>query len=549
MRNALQSIAEEMGVTLIRTALSPNIKDRMDCSSAIYTKEGKLISQAEHIPLHLGLMPSVVEKVLKTYPPEKLKEGDAILINDPYISGSHLPDIFLISPVFVDGKIVAIAGNIAHHVDVGGMTPGSASTTATEIFQEGLRIPSVKIRNEGVINDDILRLFQANVRSQETYGDLYAQIAANNIAETRLKELFARYQADFLEDCMNEIMDYSERRMKAAIKRVPNGEYSFEDYLEGDGLSDELFKIMVKVSIKDEEVYLDFTGTDQQARGSINSTIGVTKACAYYTIKALFDADIPSNAGTFRPIHVIAPEGTLVNPKFPAPVSNGNANTSQRIVDTIFGALAQALPEKSMAACTGSMNGLTIGGFDYESNQYFSYVETTGGGQGGLLGMDGADGAHTNMTNTRNTPIEVIEQSYPIFIKRYGLAEDSGGSGKYRGGMGIIREIVIECEEATLSLRTERKRLSPWGLFGGKNGKPSKCLLTNGETGETIELPPKATIKVKKGDTLLLQTAGGGGYMDPLERSNQFIANDILSGATSIEKARKDYHFLYVKQS
>lgn len=544
MRNALQSIAEEMGVTLIKTSMSPNIKDRMDCSSAIYTKKGELIAQAEHIPLHLGLMPSVVKEVLKIHPAESLREGDAILINDPYISGSHLPDIFLITPVFDCGELIAIAGCIAHHVDVGGITPGSASTYATEIFQEGLRIPAIKIVNKGKINNDFLRLFQSNVRSKESKGDLYAQISANNVAEKRIKELFQKYGAHYMDKCMEEIIKYSEKRMRNAISKVKNGSFYFEDYLEGDGLDCPDLKIATNVHIYDESITIDFEGTDSQVKASLNSTIGVTQACGYYAIKALFDKNIPTNVGTFKPINIKAPLGSLVNPKFPAAVSNGNAITSQRIVDTIFGALAKVLPDKSMAACTGTMNGLTIAGFDDEKNEYFSYIETYGGGQGAMLGQDGMDGVHTNMTNTKNTPIEVIEQTYPISILQYSLADNSCGSGKYRGGMGLIREIQIDCEEATVSLRMERSRIKPWGLFGGNDGENSSCYFTEAKTGKIKKLPPKFTITAKKGDIIRIQSAGGGGYQSAQERDREKINSDILNGNIDYQSAEENYSFM-----
>ena len=545
VRSAFQSISEEMGSTLIRTSLSPNIKDRMDASTAVYTSEGELISQAEHIPLHLGLMPSVVEEVLKIYPQESLQEGDAILINDPYISGSHLPDVFLLTPVFYKKQLVSIVGNIAHHVDVGGMVPGSSSTNATEIFQEGLRIPAIRLCKNGEIDEDFLRLFLANVRSQEAVGDLYAQIAANNIGVKRILELYKKYDVHFMRECVKEIIDYSYRRMLHAIKQIPNGKYKFKDFLEGDGITEEFIKIEVELIIHDEKVTIDFSGTDKQSNGPINSTLGVTKACAYYAIKSLFDSDIPPNAGAYIPIEVFAPEETVVHAKFPAAVSNGNSNTSQRIVDTIFGALSFALPEKSMAACVGSMNGLTIGGYNYSTNKYFSYIETYGGGQGGMDKLDGMDGVHTNMTNTKNTPVEVIEQTYPLFIKSYSLAHNSSGSGKYRGGMGIIREIAFECEKATVIIKMERSKYGPWGLFGGGNGEPAKCFLTKAKTGETHSLPVKSTIEVERGDILFIQTAGGGGYSSAQERSKNDIENDLSQGVIDMDYIKKEYHLNY----
>jgi N-methylhydantoinase B len=541
MKNAFLTIAEEMGITLIRTALSTNIKDRRDCSTAIYTKEGDLVAQAEHVPLHLGLMPSVVKEVLKLFPADDLQEGDAIIINDPYISGSHLPDIFMISPIFYQGELVGLAANIAHHVDVGGITPGSMSVKATEIFQEGLRIPGVRIRKAGVLDTEIIRMLEKNVRTgPEVLGDIYAQLAANKVAETRVKELIERYSKEHTFACMKEIMDYSDRRMKSAIKNIPNGVYEFQDVLEGDGITEDPIHIKAKVIIEEEEITVDFTGSSKQTRGPVNSTHGVTSACVYYALKSLLDAEVPPNAGTYRSIHIVAPEGTIVNPNYPAAVSNANSNTSQRIADTIFGALAKVLPQESMAACSGTMNGFAIGGFNEETNQYFSYVETYGGGQGGLHGLDGMDGVHTNMTNTLNTPVEVIEQSFPFFVKRYGLVDGSGGSGKHRGGMGLVRELVLLGDEFSITVQSDRQKNEPWGLFGGDGGKTSSCTLITPE-GEQIDLPSKVTMNVEKGSSIILSTAGGGGYGSPLERDPEDVLEDVELGNITIEQACQEY--------
>lgn len=541
MRNAFQTIAEEMGVALIKTALSTNIKDRMDCSTAIYTKEGKLVAQAEHIPLHLGLMPSVVKEVLKIFPPENLQEGDAILINDPYISGSHLPDIFMISPIFNEGKLVALAANIAHHIDVGGLAPGSCSVNSTEIFQEGLRLPGVRVRKGGELDKEILRILTKNSRTgKELLGDIYAQLAANKIGETRLKELFSRYSVEFTETCMNELMDYSERRLRAAISNVPDGMYTFEDYLEGDGFTQDLIKIAVQVKVTGDKIDVYFDGTAPQAKGPINSTIGVTKACAYYAVKALLDPEVPPNDGAYRPVHVHASEGTIVNPKFPAAVSNANGNTSQRITDAILGALTDVLPEASMAACSGSMNGINFGGFNRQTNEYFSYVETCGGGQGATLHLDGMNGVHTHMTNTRNTPIEVIEQSYPLLVKKYSFVDNGGGHGKYRGGTGIIREVVAETDDIITTITLERQVTKPWGLFGGKEGASSECIHISAD-GKVTNLPPKLTLTLQKGETIILKTSGGGGYMNPYERDPKLVQQDVKWGLLTVDDARKEY--------
>jgi N-methylhydantoinase B len=545
MRNAFQSVAEEMGAALIRTALSTNIKDRRDCSTAIYTASGDLVAQAEHIPLHLGLMVSVVKQTLKRFPLERLEPGDAIITNDPYISGSHLPDICMITPVFVDGRCRALLANLSHHVDIGGISPGGMPTISTQIFQEGIRIPPIKLRKRGKVDDEIMALITNNVRtSYETYGDFQAQLAANNVGERRLKETISKHGLSRVTFYMNEIIDYSERRMRNRIRQLPNGVFSFEDYLEGDGLSDALLKIKVTLTIEEDRILVDFTGTDPQARGSVNSTRAVTLACVTFALKSAIDPDLPSSEGALRPVEVVTPPGTLVNPDFPAPVSNANINTAQRITDVVLGALSKAIPEKVPAASTGSMSNFIIGGVDPRSGQYYSYVETYGGGCGAMEDQDGMDGVHTNMTNTRNAPVEVIEIAYPLRVERYGLIPDSEGPGRSRGGLGMTREVTILDHDATITLSTERRKIRPWGLKGGQPGGPSDCWIVSSE-GATEPLPSKVTRPVEPGTRVVLRTAGGGGYGPPHKRSPEKTRRDVLDGLISVERAKERYGVVF----
>lgn len=541
MRNALQSVAEEMGVTLIRTALSINIKDRRDCSTAVYTASGDLVAQAEHIPLHLGLMPTIMKEVLKTYPKEKLEEGDAIVINDPYVSGSHLPDVCVFSPIFSDGEIVAFAANLSHHSDVGGIAPGGMPITATEIFQEGVRIPPVKIRKKGVIDEELLALITNNVRMpHEWRGDMEAQLAANNVGDKRIKELVAKYGLSHVKEYMEEIIYYSERRMLARIEEIPNGTYTFEDRLEIGSEPDDLLPIKVAVTIRDREIIVDFTGTGAQMKGSLNCTKSVTTACVYYAVKAMTDHEIPSNSGAFRPVSVIAPKGSVVNPNFPAAVSNANINTSQRIADCILGALAKAVPARAMAACSGTMSLFTIGGIDPRSNAYYSYVETYGGGMGAVKNLDGMDGVHTNMTNTRNTPTEVMEMAFPIHVTKYGLVPESEGPGEFRGGLGLTREVILLDHDAYVTLSTERSVTDPWGLFGGLPGRHSACYL-EAPDGSVSALPARVTRSVPANHKIIYQTPGGGGMGDPFKRDLELVRNDALEGFITVERAEKIY--------
>lgn len=541
MRNAFQSVAEEMGAALIRTALSTNIKDRRDCSTAIYTPRGELVAQAEHIPLHLGLMVSVVKKTLEAYPLENLAAGDTIITNDPYVSGSHLPDICMISPVFANGRCIGLLANLAHHVDVGGIAPGSMPTISSEIFQEGLRIPPVRLRRGGKVDGEMMQLISNNVRTPyETIGDFQAQFAANNVGERRLKEIITKYGPEDTAFFMRELINYSERRMLSAITDLPRGRFEFEDYLEGDGFSERRMTIRAAVEIDAGAITVDFTGTSPQAKGSVNSTRAVTLACVYFALKSVIDPELPSSAGTFKPVRVITPKGSLVNPRFPAPVSNANINTAQRIADVILGALAMNMPRRVPAASTGSMSIFTIGGADPASGQYYSYVETYGGGQGAVCDADGMDGVHSNMTNTRNTPAEVIEIAYPLRVERYGLVPDTDGAGRFRGGLGLTREITILEHEATISIGTERRKIKPWGLAGGRPGGTSKTWIET-PGGETRTLPSKVTTVLQPGTRIVLQTAGAGGYGDPFTRDPGAVATDVAQGFITAARAREAY--------
>lgn len=541
MRNGFQSVAEEMGAALIRTALSPNIKDRRDCSTGVYSADGELIAQAEHIPLHLGLMPSMVKSTLQIFPVTSLQPGDAIITNDPYISGSHLPDICILSPLFHDGTCLGILANLAHHVDIGGMAPGGMPTISTEIFQEGLRIPPVRIRKAGVVDEDLMALITHNVRtSREAKGDFQAQLAANNVGERRLREILQKYGAEKTVRYMEELINYSERRMRARLQELPQGVFTFEDYLEGDGLSDDLLTLKVRLSIEPTRIVVDFSGSSPQTKGSVNCTRPVTLACTFYALKAAIDPDLPSTGGAFRPVEVITPAGSIVNPRFPAPVSNANINTSQRIADIVLGALSKAMPKRVPAASSGSMCVFTIGGINPRSGSYYSYVETYGGGQGAVFNQDGMDGVHTNMTNTRNTPAEVIEIAYPLRVERYGLVPNTDGPGRFRGGLGLTRELKILDHHATINLSSDRLKIRPWGLAGGDAGGTVDSFLESA-AGLKTPLPSKTTRSVEPNTRITLRTAGGGGYGSAYLRDPALVRNDVLNGYISIERARTEY--------
>jgi N-methylhydantoinase B len=528
-RNRLESVAEEVGMALIRTSYSPNIKDRRDCSAGIYTRDGDLVAQAEHIPLHLGLMPILIRNALAAVGVDQLRPGDVLITNNPYLGGSHLPDTCVITPVHVDGGVIGVVANMAHHVDIGGIVPGSMAVHATEIFQEGVRIPPVHLIREGRLCEDIIQLLMANVRTvDKTRGDLMAQVAANQLGVRRLLEIIEDWGGDHFRTACTALIDYAERRTRAALAELPDGEASFTDYLEHTGNERRDIEIAVRIHKHGDEITMDLTGTADQVAGAVNCSYAIAQSCAAYVVKAVADPTLPSNAGLMRPIRVLTRPGSLVHAQFPAPVANGNTQTAQRVVDTLFGALQQIIPDRVPAASSGSMSIVTVGGYDPRTGRYFSYIETCGGGQGALPDMDGADGVHTHMTNTRNTPCEVIEQEYPLRVRRYALANGTAGPGRFRGGHGLIRELELTAGYASAVVATARVHTRPWGLAGGEPGSPARVHLTH--RGCTTELGPMSRIDLEAGDVLMIQTAGGGGHGPVHERDADANAADVADG-------------------
>jgi N-methylhydantoinase B len=542
IRNALYSVSDEMSAALIRTAYSTNIKDRRDCSCAIYLTSGEVVAQSEiGTPLHLGVMPAVVDTVLKRFPPEKMDPGDDIIMNETYPAGpGHLNDITLVSPVFYKGKAVALVANQAHHVDVGGYAPGSMPFGVTETFQEGLQIPPVKIVKKDVIDEEIASLISDNVRTKiEFRGDLLAQVASNNVGERRFLELVTKYGEETVLLYLREIMNYSERRMREGIRRIPDGTYGFEDYMEGDSFTEDLIKIKVRVEVKGDEVLADFTGSSPQVQGPLNCRKASTAACVYYVLKCIVDPGIPPNSGAYRPIHVIAPEGSILDSQYPHSTVHSNIITTHRIVDTLLGAFLEAVPQRVMAAHHGTQNLLNIGGTNPRTKRLYNYIETYGGGQGAFYCQDGMDGVHSHMTNTRNAPVEVIEATYPLRVERYGLVPDSEGPGKFRGGVGMQREFTFLAPESTITVSSDRNKIHPWGAFGGKEAANAKGLLI--QNGQETQIPSKITRRVKEGDSFRTVTSGGGGWGNPLERDPDKVRWDVLEGLISIERGRSEY--------
>ena len=496
LASALAGVAEEMGAVLIRGAYSSNIKERRDCSTALFDERGRMVAQAEHIPVHLGAMPEAVAAVMRRDP----RPGDVFAINDPYSGGTHLPDITLVSPISYENDILGFAVTRAHHSDVGGMRPGSMPSDSREVYQEGIIIPPVRLVQGGEYVQDVLDLLLANVRTPAIRrGDLRAQIAANNIAEERIGELIERRDKETVLSAFDEVISYAEKRAREAIRELPDGEYSAEDVVEGDGIADEDIPIKVTVTVENDSMTIDFSGTADAVRGNVNCPLPVTRSACYFALRVLLPKDILANAGTYAPLEIKAPEGSLVNAKSPSAVVAGNVETSNRIADAVLAAFASFAPEEVPAQGQGTMNNTIIGGPGW------TYYETIGGGQGASSKGPGPSGVHVGMSNTLNTPIEAFELEYPMRVERYELLYESGGAGENRGGDGIVRSVRV-LEPASLSLLSDRRRYPPRGANGGESGAVGENLLND------EDLPPKVSRELEEGDVVTVITPGGGGY-------------------------------------
>jgi N-methylhydantoinase B len=546
-KNLYHSIAEEMGAALRRTAFSPNIKERRDYSCAVFDSDGEVIAMGDHMPVHLGSMPMSVRAAIAAC---DMGPGDVVMLNDPFRGGTHLPDITLVAPVFVwrgrprprkAGKHPDFyVASRAHHADVGGAYAGSMGL-CREIYQEGVRIPPVKLMQAGAMQRDVLALLLTNVRTpEEREGDLGAQIAACHTGSERLREVCSRYGVERAKQASAELLEYSEELMRAFLQQVPAGTYRAEDFLDGDGISEKPVKIAVTLnfhpmvrpratrdrpvapasspavatasrrrSLPGNTVSVDFTGSDPQVDGSINAVAAITYSACFYVFRCLLAEDVPATAGLMRPIEVIAPEGIIVNARPPAAVAGGNVETSQRIVDVLLRALAQAIPDRIPAAASGTMNNLTIGGIDPRTGQPFAYYETIAGGMGARPGKAGVSGVHVHMTNSLNTPAEALEYAYPLRVRRYSLRSDSGGHGRHRGGDGIVREIemLTECE---VTLLADRRSRGPWGLAGGGDGAPGTASVIRRD-GTVQTMPGKFSTRMRSGERIRIESPGGGG--------------------------------------
>ncbi len=538
IQNGLAAIVDEMALTVMRTAYSGVVKDALDYSTALCDRHGEVIAQGLTIVLHLGSFPSAVRHILEAYG-SRVRPGDVYILNDPYGSGGiHLPDIYIIKPIFVSGALEAFACALAHHTDVGGLVPGSNSTAATEIFQEGLRIPTLKLFDQDVANEAIFAILEKNVRVPgKVLGDLRAEIAAVRTGEREFMRLAARHTPATLRRYTDHLLDVSERLAREAIHAIPDGAYEFETHIDGDSIETGPVNIRVAVHVAGDSLTVDFTGTSPQVKAGINSPLPFSESAVYGGLRLLMDPTIPNCGGYFRPIDVRAPAGTVVHPLFPA-ACGARGITGFRIMEAVLGALAQAVPERVPADGEGGNTIISFGGYDVQGAP-FVYVDLIAGARGGSPRGDGREGVPHPASNIANTPIEIAERELPVRIERYGLIPDSGGPGKYRGALGQIREVRCLAQEAVLQIRSDKRRFPPYGLWGGRNGSPSWNILNPGP-GQHV-LPTLTMGKIRQGEVLRHVMAGGGGWGDPLERDPGRVRRDVVEEKVTVAHAREAY--------
>ncbi len=535
--HALGSIADEMALTIVRTAHSSNLTNSMDLSSALCDARARLIVQGLTLPLHLGSIPDCMDAVLQRFGNE-IQPGDVYILNDPYDGGTHLPDIYLVQPVFLDDRLLGYTASIAHHTDIGGKVAGGNGCDATEIYQEGFRIPPTRLFDRGRRNPWFEELLSRNVRiPYQVLGDLRAQIAACHVGREGMLELAAQHGVDALEGHFEEILNRTERLARHEISRMPDGEYEFTDYIDDDGIDPGPIPIMVRLTIEGDSLTADFTGTAPQVKGGINSVVAFTKSTVYACVRCVMESEMPNNSGYFRPINIVAPEGTIVNPKPPAAVA-ARGLTAFRIADAVFGALAQALPERVPACEMGGDTGVSIGGY-YPNGESFVFLEFLHGSWGGRPFADGVDGCASTIVNFSNNPVEMIEARQPLRLEAFGYIPDSAGPGKYRGGVAILREYRFLEDRGILQLRTDRYDHLPYGLAGGGTGTPSRNVLVR--DGRARKIGGKITLNLRRNDLYRHAVAGAGGHGNPMERDPALVLNDVIDGKITRPHALKAY--------
>lgn len=538
MRSAFEAAADEMGAALRKAAYSTNIKTRSDFSCALFDSKLRIIAQSFSQPVHLASMSRMIPNTVRQYGIEKLRPGDALVMNHPYRGGVHLNDVAIMAPFFSGGKIQGYAATIAHHVDIGGYAPGGYCIS-TELYQEGIIIPPAKLVSEGEIVDDVFRLILANIRSpRQSTGDFRAQIAASLLGQKRMAEILTRFGAESVEIFVDELIEYTERWARAEISKLPDGIYETEALLDDDGVSDRPIRLVLKVQIKEGRVSFDLTGTDAQRSSPMNATLTQTYSPLAYVVKCLIDSDIPTNEGFYRLIDVKAPPGTVVNAIPPVGVVGG-WEVVMRLCCLGFKALADAMPDKVMASTKSINCHMACGGTDPRTGEYYTFIETMAGGWGGLPTKDGMDAVQSHVQNTENSAIEETENNLPFLITRYELIPDSEGAGRFRGGLGLRRDWMFPGHEATLTVFSDNRKFAPWGLFGGGSGSPSRYILN--PEGEAKDLPSKITLQLQPGSVISYRTPGGGGYGPPLARDPERVLEDVAQGKVTPDRARDIY--------
>lgn len=539
IRYALEEIADEMGYTLVRTSRSTIIKEIMDITCAVFDRKGRTIAQAHHAPMLLTAFEIAMKEVVRRFPPERLRDGDIIACNDPYLGGQHIMDLQLFSPVFFRKELVGWVGTIAHQQDMGGAAPGGVAGGMTEIYMEGLRLPMVKLYKAGREDPELFAVIANNIRiPDKTLGDIRAQASSCFVGARRLTEIVAKYGADVVSKCTAMLLDYSERRIREALRRFPDGSFTGEDWIDDDGVTDQPIKIQVNIEKRGDAAKVDFEGTARQVRGNINCPVATTYAAVYYAIIAITDPHCPPNSGCYRPVEIHARPGLIVNPEMPAAVA-ARTNTSQKIVESMMKAFAGVVPERVMAGSHGQISTLAFSGFHPRSGKRFVYTDIQGGGAGARPGKDGRDGQDSHLARFMNTPIEAAEIEYPIRIERYEFISDSGGAGKWRGALGLRRDILCLTDRITLARYGDRQEFPPFGLFGGGTGTTGRFLLNPGR--EERRLKSKGMDMLAGDDVVSMRLPGGGGYGPPSERDPELVAMDVRDGKVGVEAAAREY--------
>ncbi len=540
IRYAMEQVADEMGRTLVRTGRSTVIKEIEDITCAVFDRHGNTIAQAHHAPMLLTGFELGMRALVNKYRPEDLDEGDIIMFNDPYAGGQHVMDLVTFAPAHYEGELVGFVGSIAHHSDLGGAAPGGTAGGLTEIYLEGLRFPMVKLYKKGEEDPELFGILENNIRvPDKTLGDIRAQASADFVGVQRVRDIYNKYGAKVVQKCEEMLLDYSESRIRAGLRKIPDGTYTGVDYIDDDGQSDEPIKLQVNIHKKGDEVVVDFEGTAKQVKGNINCPIATVHAAVYYALIAVIDPHVPPNSGCYRPFTVQVEEGLIVNPRMPAAVG-ARTNTSQKIAEAMMLALSKAVPDRVQAGCHGQITNCGFSGYHPVTGKRFVYIDIQGGGAGARPTKDGRDGQDSHLARFKNTPIEAVELEYPVRILRYEFIPDSGGAGKYRGGLTVRRDIEVLTDNVSLARYGDRQRFGPFGLFGGKEGSKGKFIL-NPDSPDERQLKSKGLDVLKSGDVVSLRLPGAGGYGDPLERDLNLLLQDIRDGKVSLKRAREDY--------